>query len=34
MTKIWCGRDGWGYLFDVIDAYVEPMSFFLLSTKH
>ncbi|WP_370589786.1 IS3 family transposase [Thermoactinomyces sp. CICC 10523] len=21
MTKIWCGRDGWGYLFAVIDAY-------------
>lgn len=21
MTKIWCGSDGWGYLFAVIDAY-------------
>lgn len=21
MTKIWCGQDGWGYLFAVIDAY-------------
>lgn len=21
MTKIWCGKDGWGYLFAVIDAY-------------
>ena len=21
MSKIWCGRDGWGYLFAVIDAY-------------
>jgi putative transposase len=21
MTKIWCGRDGWGYLFAFIDAF-------------
>ena len=21
MTKVWCGKDGWGYLFGVIDAY-------------
>ncbi|MDR6227144.1 putative transposase [Desmospora profundinema] len=21
MTKIWCGKDGWGYLFAVIDEY-------------
>jgi len=21
MTKIWCGRDGWGYLFAFIDGY-------------
>ncbi|UFJ40085.1 IS3 family transposase [Brevibacillus humidisoli] len=21
MTKVWCGKDGWGYLFAVIDAY-------------
>lgn len=21
MTKVWCGNDGWGYLFGVIDAY-------------
>jgi putative transposase len=21
MTKVWCGSDGWGYLFGVIDAY-------------
>ncbi|WP_188648940.1 IS3 family transposase [Marinithermofilum abyssi] len=21
MTKVWCGRDGWGYLFAVIDAF-------------
>jgi putative transposase len=21
MTKLWCGRDGWRYLFGVIDAY-------------
>lgn len=21
MTKIWCGKDGWGYLFAVIAAY-------------
>lgn len=21
MTKIWCGNDGWGYVFGVIDAY-------------
>jgi putative transposase len=21
MTKSWCGRDGWGYLFAVINAY-------------
>ncbi|SEN83184.1 putative transposase [Lihuaxuella thermophila] len=21
MTKIWCGKDGWGYLFAVIDAF-------------
>ena len=21
LTKLWCGRDGWGYLFGVIDAY-------------
>jgi len=20
MTKVWCGADGWGYLFAVIDA--------------
>jgi len=21
LTKVWCGQDGWGYLFGVIDAY-------------
>ena len=21
MTKVWCGTDGWGYLFAVIDAF-------------
>lgn len=21
MTKVWCGKDGWGYLFAVIDGY-------------
>jgi putative transposase len=21
MTKIWCERDGWSYLFAMIDAY-------------
>ncbi|WP_157071278.1 IS3 family transposase [Alicyclobacillus acidiphilus] len=27
MTKIWCGKDGWGYLFAVIDAYDREIDF-------
>ncbi|MGQ5712429.1 hypothetical protein, partial [Desulforudis sp. DRI-14] len=26
MTKVWCGTDGWGYLFAVIDAFDKRRS--------
>jgi len=26
MTKVWCGNDGWGYLFGVIDAHDRELT--------